>query len=263
VNEIRVTTWLELQDELFANAWHEELDRFRSDFAFRGEADMRNDLRTSLPGWAAPTPRSRRTSCTTSASTPGARPSRRTRSGTGSPWPKHHGLSTRLLDWTYSPYVALHFLTASGARYDVDGALWCVNFVKANRRLPARLMDVLEEEGANTFTAEMLGRAAPSLAEFDSLGSDDFVVFFEPPSLDDRIVNQSALFSLMPSPHAQLDRWLEAHPDVLRRIVVPAELKWEIRHKLDQANVTERVLFPGLDGPSRWLARDYGPRDAL
>jgi hypothetical protein len=47
-----------------------------------------------------------------------------------------------------------------------------------------------------------------------------------------------------------------------RRLLIPGERKWEVRHKLDQANITERVLFRGLDGLSRWLARYYTPRAA-
>src|ERR671934_1582255 len=174
MGDLRVSSWLELQDELFADAWREDLRRFRSDFAYRGEADANNDLRTSLArlGGAyadveAHLLRNFR------------KYARREAVPEDSLWnwlalAKHHGLPTRLLDWTYSPYVALHFLTASPQRFDVDGALWCVDFVKANTRLPPALRELLEEEGSNTFTAELLARAAPTLDGFDALGEDAF-----------------------------------------------------------------------------------------
>ena len=64
----------------------------------------------------------------------------------------------------------------------------------------------------------------------------------------------------MSSPGVGLDDWLREHPGLVRQVVIPAELKWEVRDKLDQANINERTLFPGLDGLSRWLERYYLPR---
>jgi hypothetical protein len=171
---------------------------------------------------------------------------------------QHRGLPTRLLDWTYSPLVALHFATENPAEFHEDGIVWCVNFVEANKRLPLRLKRILEKERSDTFTVEMLSEFS-SLHDFDALSREPFVVFLEPPAVDQRILNQLALFSLMSSPSARLDTWLEQHPDLCRRVIVPSALKWEIRDKLDQSNINERVLFPGLDGLSRWLARYYTP----
>jgi hypothetical protein len=174
---------------------------------------------------------------------------------------QHHGLPTRLLDWSFSPYVALHFATQDPAQFGIDGAVWCVDYVKIHALLPEALTQLTAGEGADVFTAELLDRAAGTLPALDEMGKDDpFLVFLEPPSLDERIVNQFALFSLMSSPTTNLGRWLQDRPDVYRRLVIPAELKWEVRDKLDQANITERVLFPGLDGLSRWLKRYYTPK---
>lgn len=78
--------------------------------------------------------------------------------------------------------------------------------------------------------------------------------------MDERVINQYALFSVLSRATLPVAQWLARHPHLWRQILIPARLKWEIRDKLDQANMTERVLFPGLDGLSAWLKRQYSPK---
>jgi hypothetical protein len=162
------------------------------------------------------------------------------------------------LDWSVSPKVAAHFATYEEEHFDKDGAIWCVNVAKARALLPDVLLEKLRQEYAFLFSIEML-ESFTSLAEFDHLAKvRDFVMFFEPPSLDDRIINQGAIMSAMPGATLELEPFLKKH-NLAHRIIIPSKLKWELRDKLDQDNVTERMLFPGLDGLSRWLKRYYGP----
>jgi hypothetical protein len=261
VRETRVETWLELQEALFAESWNAELERFRSNFVYRGEGRASNELTTSLQRLGGPYPELERHLLRNFQ-----KYAHRDAVAKETIWhwlalAKHHGLPTRLLDWTHSPYVGLHFATSNRLLYGQDGAVWMVDYVRASEHLPGPLREILREEGANSFTAEVLERGATSLEALDRLAEDeDFAVFFEPPSLDDRIVNQYSVFSLMSGSEVRLDLWLDERPELVGRIVIPAELKWEVRDKLDQANVTERVLFPGLDGIATWLARLYSPR---
>lgn len=269
MQEIRVASWDELVDTLYAGSWEPGIGRFRSDDVFRGVSNAAfSTLNTSLMRLGGPYQQLEGHLLRNFRKY--AHMEMIDRIPIDSTWhwlavAQHHGLPTRLLDWTYSPFVAMHFATAALEHFDADGLIWCVDYVEMQRFLPPALRAVLNDEGANVFTAEMLQRAAVSLPAFDALAADggQFVAFFEPPSLDNRIVNQYALFSLLSSPRLSLDDWLLEHPELLRRVIIPAGLKWEIRDKLDQANITERVLFPGLDGLSAWLRRHYGPRHDL
>ena len=262
-DDIRANSWNEISDLLFAEAWQKPIHRFRSPFVFRGQADAGFDLTTSLMRVGAnfaevESPMLRAFRRYAHRWHPGGN------ADTAWNWlalAQHHGLPTRLLDWTYSPLVALHFATAEVHNWQVDGAVWCVDFARLHAGLPKRLQGILEDEGAGVFTAEMLAACADSLAAFDGLAPEPFLLFWEPPSFDDRIVNQFALFSLASGARVVLGEWLRAHGDAAyRRVVIPAALKPEIRDRLGQAGITERVLLPGLDGLSAWLRRYYSCR---
>jgi hypothetical protein len=258
VIEVRVATWEELQEELYAGAWREDIGRFRSGYAFRGRNDAAEDLSTSLQRLGGDVERLENHLLRNFR-----KYARRSAVPSDTVWDwlalgQHHGLPTRLLDWTFSPLVALHFATSQVSRYDRDGVVWMVDYAAAQEEAPQVFRDALR--GMDVFTTELLAGVAAHLHELEEHAVEPFVIFLEPPSLDDRIVNQYALFSLMSTPEATLDDWLAGRDHLWRKVIVPAELKWEVRDKLDQANVTERVLFPGLDGLSGWLARYYLPR---
>lgn len=259
-NDIRVGSWCELCERMYANSWQDTLMRFRSNYAFRGLSDKDYDLKTSFTrrcGDYSHLEYHLLRNFSKYAEVPWT-------GDNASDWrwltvAQHHGLPTRLLDWTYSPFVAAHFATADTDHFDCDGAIWFADYVEINKMLPSPLSDELVDHGAHAFTLEMLEHALGDIKAFDALGGE-LVLFFEPPSIDARIVNQFAFSSVMSSPTANLDQWLANHSDIFGRIIIPKELKWEIRDKLDQANITERTLFPGLDGLASWLKRQYTPR---
>ena len=261
-NDHVATSWEDLQRLLFQDTWDARIGRFRSPFVYRGSRSRHYQLDTSLQRLGGEYHHlehhllrnfrkyARDTTVPAQAATT---------------WDwlalaQHHGLPTRLLDWTYSPYVALHFATDDLEAYHEDGVVWALNYVKAAEHLPDRLRRALRGEGSNVFTSELLQPETSSLRELEELQAEPYVLFLEPPSLDARIVHQHALFSLMSTAQSVLHDWLTARPELYFRIIIPAGLKWEVRDKLDQANITERVLLPGLGGLSRWLHRHYSPR---
>ncbi len=256
--EEHIASWNELMDCLYEGAWMADIGRFRSPFAFRGMPDRGYTLATSLMRLGAECGRFEGHLLRNFK-----KYATRDVVQHDSFWhwlavAQHHGLPTRLMDWTFSPLVALHFATVDPALYDRDGIVWCINYKKVHHHLPDLLTQMLQQEGADVFTVELL-KGVESLEAFNELARSTFAMFFEPPSIDDRIVNQYALFSVVSNSQIGMDDWLDSHTDYYRKIVIPRELKWEIRDKLDQANINERVLFPGLDGLSSWLRRQYIP----
>src|SRR5262252_2578713 len=152
-------TWLDVLDALYEGSWSDELQRFRSPFAFRGHGRTDRTLASSLVRLAAPGADPRRLELALLRNF--RKYAHGEATGADSIWDwlalgQHRGLPTRLLDWTYSPLVALHFVTEPPEDMQRDGVVWCVNFVEANRFLPRRVKRILSAEGSDTATVDML-----------------------------------------------------------------------------------------------------------
>jgi hypothetical protein len=267
IPECRPSSWGELVDVLFADSFDKDLGRHRSPFIFRGTTQ---DWPLSPSLHRMQHPRDLVPNIEKALVRSFKKYAYHEVNGVISDWKwlsiaQHHGLPTRLLDWTFSPFVALHFATDRLESMALDGVVWMVDFTKCRQALPPPLREALHDSFAWNFSVEMLEERFPRIQALEEMKGSypEFVVFFEPPSLDPRIVNQFGLFSLMNRPHADLTLWLQRRggelPGIARRVVIASDLKWEIRDKLDQMNLTERVIYPGLDGLSQWLKRWYSP----
>jgi len=263
IPSVEVKDWQQLLTELYRDAWDESIGRYRTSYVFRGADALGRELQPGLLKLVGKNGRAGKIEKHL------LRNFRKYATGEfrggASDWhwltfAQHHGLPTRLLDWTFSPLIAAHFATDDVSCNDRDAAIWCIDPRNTNKLLPPKLRHIAAHEGADLFTAEMLEEAAESLSTFDKLFPEPGILFLEPPSIDVRIANQFALFSVASAPDLDLNAWLEAHAGVARRIVIPAAAKQEIRDKLDQAGLTERLIYPGADGLARWLARYYQHR---
>lgn len=286
IREYRAETWEELQGLLFADAWRGDIGRIRSPYVFRGQSNAAYGLETSLQRFVGDSSRwDLEWHLLRSFNHYAHDELRHVPFGAEfKAVAQHHGLPTRLLDWTYSPYVAAYFATRG--RQDVDGLIWAVDYAAVHEHAPEEFRALLDRADLNVFEASAVDDVATSRLKemgvdlsvvrdggathvlsytrlWEGLAAaypEDFVVFYEAPSIDARIVNQSALFSSTGDPATRIDEWFaEMTPGAVKRIVVPAERKAEFRDRLAQANVTAKTLFPGLDGVAAWLCEYFRP----
>ena len=265
MNIVPVANWSELNEALFLDTWDPVIKRHRSTFAYRGLNVHSYRLENGLSRLGKPYKGLEKNLIKQFQKY--ARHHVRERD-TEWHWvsvAQHHGLPTRLLDWTYSPFVALHFATNAIESFAEDSAVWKVNYAQAHELLQDEHRKILEKFGSSIFSIDSLAESIHDLEALDSrhAANFDIAVFFEPPAVDERIVNQFAYFSALSNPYLSMDDWF-LMPHVAgkisaTKIVIPSALKWEIRDKLDQSNINERVLMTGLDGLCAWLRRHYKP----
>ena len=138
---------------------------------------------------------------------------------------QHHGLHTRLLDWTENPLAAAYFSVCYTRQYMRDSVVYIFK--------SADLPDVDE-------------RTSPSPFEIKN------VMLFHPRSIALRITAQSGLFTVHPKVSDIFDV-----PSLERVVIKGGEWKGELMGVLLAYNVNHFTMFPDLDGLARFLTQSW------
>jgi len=127
---------------------------------------------------------------------------------------QHSGLPTRMLDWTFSPLVALYFAVEDDVGR-CDAAVFQVPCDIEDRKEHPEVLDPLKI---------------------------DRVMLYSPPHIDSRISAQSSALTVHPEPTAPFRH------DQLSKVVVAGQERRTIKKELHALGVHRRALFPGLEG---------------
>jgi hypothetical protein len=163
---------------------------------------------------------------------------------------QHHGAPTRLLDFTWSPFVAAFFALE---RATAEAAVWALclpEIWKARHRFPGSKKRVTEEElnlrVAGNYERYFLGNEVP------------FVVTGEPMVMNQRLVAQSGTFVVPGVIDRPVEDVLATYPNpegtVVKFVLDTAKVRDDAMYAFYNMNITNATLFPGLDGMARSLA---------
>ena len=165
---------------------------------------------------------------------------------------QHHGAPTRLLDFTWSPYVAAFFALERALG---DGVVWALN--------PARI-----DSSRNPRPARMDPRVKGNIQRYYSPGTHRFIWMGEPHTMNRRLIAQSGTFAVPGVLDVPIEGILDDRDqfNILAKLVLANDVREHGMRELYRMNITYATLFTDMDGLARSMGYElefhwgYNPR---
>lgn len=203
---------------------------------------------------------------------------------------QHYGCPTRMVDFTYSPYVAL-FMAMDDSEYEYS-SIWCINQIICTDSFVKECQQEVNEtlfvdkimcndyiyEKANEMLENNLFKKAP-------LNPCKRIYLVQPHRINDRINRQQGLFAIPENtivtfeenifplinnqevvslPFKDIIEYSFSSKGIfgaldyaLIKINIPYDFKYDIMKSLYQMNITKETMYPGLEGLGKSLIYPY------
>ncbi|WP_448556905.1 FRG domain-containing protein [Thalassotalea montiporae] len=146
---------------------------------------------------------------------------------------QHHGLPTRLLDWTYSALIALWFAVQKEPIEDRHGVVWVLKPEISDFRNTEKIEDPLSNKLTKIFRSRVVSKRISAQAgafTVHRINSDGQMI---------RLENNTKF------------------KNKLSKFIVPAEHFASIRKSLKMMGVNHSTVFPDIDGLCQHLERRF------
>jgi hypothetical protein len=187
---------------------------------------------------------------------------------------QHHGVPTRLLDWSDGALIALHFAIKDKPMSPKTGSIiyvldpyWLLDELDKHpdrENAKHRWKEYLVSDNATSSSEDEWERLYLPSDEDDAtnplLATPAIPLLWDSPHVTRRVAAQRSRFMIFGADPSWLAGLLKRRFSRLTPITIPAGSINRIRQELRDAGVTESVVFPDLDGLGRELKQIWKTR---